>query len=186
MQNLFCPLPRYVVIQQKKYELNTDYRTALRILAAFEDAELADLEKQGIMLKLLYKTVPPDEAQAVRLAQLFLNCGEAQTETDDTPPLYSFTADAPLIYAALRKSHGVDVIAEEMHWYRFVALFCDISEDSFFARLLYLRRAAMEGKLTPEEKRLAIALKNYMRVPQSATPEETEFMRLYKMPQKEE
>lgn len=186
MQNLFCPLPRYVVVQNKRYALNTDYRTALRILAAFEDAELADLEKQGIMLQLLYKTVPPDETEAVRLALLFLNCGETQTQTEDMPPLYSFTVDAPLIYAALRKSHGVDVLAEEIHWYRFVALFCDISEDSFFARLLYLRRASREGTLTPEEKRVAAALKNYMHVPQSKTPEETEFMRLLQTPQKEE
>ncbi|MEG2435292.1 MAG: Gp15 family bacteriophage protein [Ruthenibacterium sp.] len=186
MQNLFCPLPRYVTVHRKKYNLNTDYRTALRILAAFEDAELADLEKQGIMLKLLYQNVPPDESEAVRLALLFLNCGETQTETDDTPPLYSFTADAPLIYAALRKSHGVDVLAEEMHWYRFVALFCDISEDSFFARLLYLRRAAREGRLTPDETRMAAALKRYMQVPQQKSAEETEFMRLLQTPQKEE
>lgn len=190
MQSLYRPLPQSVRIGERCYAIRTDYRVALRIFAAFEDEGLAQIEKQGIVLKLLYPEVPTDTDEALRLAFLFLRCGEAEEKQDEgenepQTRLYSFTKDAPLICAAIQKSHGVDILAENLHWYRFAALFSDVNENTFFARLVYLRRQRALGKLTREERESAAALGSYMDVPQprqnvdfGLDADSAEFMRL--------
>lgn len=170
MNPLYAPMPRSVLVDGKEYVLRWDAQTALRILAAFEDDALADVEKQGVMLRLLYPVTPPDLAEAARLAVRFLNCGD-KPEGADGPRLYSFSHDAAMIYAALRRSHGVDAAAP-MHWYQFAALFMDIGADTLFARVVYLRRQRQCGRLTAEERRALAALGETARLPQRATPEE--------------
>lgn len=170
MNPLFAPLPRSVLVHGEEYALRWDAQTALRILAAFEDDALADAEKQGVMLRLLYPVQPPDAAEAARLAVRFLNCGGAPAR-EDGPRLYSFSHDAALIYAALRRSHGLDP-AQPMHWYQFAALFFDIGADTLFARVVYLRRQQALGRLTADERRTLAALGETAALPQSETPEE--------------
>lgn len=182
MQNLFSRLPHTASIDGKTYALRTDWRTALRIFAAMQDDTLADFEKQGILLSLLYETVPQNIAEAMRIAALFLNCGKEDAPAESTPPLYDFAKDAPLIYAAMQKSHGIDVLHTDLHWWQFCALFCDIGEDTFFARILYLRRGMQTGTLPPAEKRAATLLHEYMALPQNRTvdAQADEFMKLLK------
>ncbi|MEG2931027.1 MAG: Gp15 family bacteriophage protein [Ruthenibacterium sp.] len=196
-----APLPKEVETGGKRYAINTDWRVALRIFTALEDETLAEFERQAVMLRLFYKrAIPPDASEAVRLAVKFLNCGTApdspnpseeydangaqipseqagktRARAKDEPfRLYSFVTDAPLIYAALRRTYGQDVLAGPMHWYRFVALFADMDGNTFFARLLHLRRGRLTGTLTPDERRVARALGHYMDVPtpHAAQPDE--------------
>lgn len=171
MNPLYAPLPRSVLICGVQYPIRWDAQTALRILAAFEDDALADAERQGIMLRLLYPEIPPDTGEAVRLAVRFLNCGDEVPADDGGPRLYSFSHDAALIYAALRRSHGVDA-AQPMHWYQFAALFFDIDADSLFARVVYLRRQQAQGRLTADERRALAALGDIAVLPQRQTAEE--------------
>lgn len=170
MNPLYAPLPRSAVIGGEEYSIRWDAQTALRILAAFEDDALADVEKQGVMLRLFYPVLPPDLSEAARLAVRFLNCGE-EPERADGPRLYSFSHDAALIYAALKRSHGVDGAAP-MHWYQFAALFMDIGADTLFARVVYLRRQRRMGKLTADERRALAALGETAALPERETPEE--------------
>lgn len=167
MQTLYAALPQAVETDGVRYAVNTDWRVALRMFAVLEDETLSELEQQAVLLRLFYKdTVPPDTGEALRLLVKFLHCG-AQPETGGAceAPLYSLSHDAPLIYAALRRTYGGDVLDGPMHWYRFAALFADLSADTFFARVLYLRRGRRRGTLTPDERRMAAALGRYMEIP---------------------
>lgn len=180
MNNLYAALPQAVCIEGKQYPLYTDYRVALRVLAAFEDPALTLLEQQGILLALLYGGAPPSNtALAVHLGVLFLNCGRPAPEQPAGfgPRLFSFTHDASLIYAAIQRSHGVDVLAQPMHWYRFAALFSDIGEDTFFARLVALRAARLAGTLTPQQRAACAQLGHWLALPDNAplTQEECAF-----------
>lgn len=170
MNPLFAPLPHSVRIGAREYPIRWDAHTALRILAAFEDDSLADLEKQAVMLSLFYPEVPPDLEKAARLAVRFLNCG-SDGPAESGPRLYSFSHDAPLIYSALRRSHGVDA-AQPMHWYTFAALFFDIGPDTMFMQIVALRQKRAAGTLTPEERRLFARLGAAAELPQHETPQE--------------
>ena len=54
MNILIDQLPEAVEIDGVEYSINTDYRTAILIMMAFEDEALTAQDKAIIMLRLLY------------------------------------------------------------------------------------------------------------------------------------
>ena len=85
--------PTSVEIGGREYALNTDYRIGLKCILAWEDQELTAREKTLVMLRLLYKEIPPDTQKACELAVYFLNCGE---EKEGGSPGFSCPADLQL------------------------------------------------------------------------------------------
>lgn len=157
MNILVDQLPTEVEIEGQEYEIDTDFRTALRIILAFEDNELAPVEKQVILLNNLFPIAPGDVSLAYQAGIRFLNMGdESQEEEDDSPRVYSFSKDANLIFAAFRQTHGIDLSnTEYMHWWKFMALFMDLGSDTAFCNLVGLRKRVKTGKATKEEKQAA-------------------------------
>ena len=180
-------LPTAVEIDGITYELDTDFRTCLTIIMAFEDLELTDYEKQMVMLDLLYKEIPEDIKEACRLAVKFLDCGEDPESKglhdDGAGRLYSFQQDAKYIYSAIKQSHSVDLeTIDYLHWWKFCYMFLDLREDCFFHRLVHLRRQKNLRKMTKEEKELYYRIQDIVDLPEVKTSEElkaaNEFMKL--------
>lgn len=187
MNILTGQLPEAVEIDGAAVRIETDFRVCLTVILAFEDQTLTDIEKQSVMLDLMYPEPPDNLMEAARLAVKFLNCGDDPqmdgTASDDgLGRLYSFEQDAKYIYSAIKQSHGVDLESVDyLHWWKFCYLFLDIQEDCFFNRLIHLRRQKKLGKLTREEKDLYIRIQSIVDLPESLTAEEQsladEFMR---------
>lgn len=136
----------------KVYRLNTDYRTCIRIIQAMEDVNLTEIEKQSILLRLLYQELPEDIPEAVRKGVLFLNCGEAK-ESCGGERVYSFRQDDRYIFAAVDKVlQGRLSKGESVHWWEFVSAFMEMPEDCVMSRIIYYRSRKNAGKLTKEEK----------------------------------
>ena len=153
MNVLLDKFPTKALIDGKVYELNTDFRSCLKIILAFEDEELFDDEKIEIMLLNLYgENIPDNIEEAIRKALYFLDCGETEDENKvgnrkNATRLYSFTKDAKYIYSAIKQTHGIDLEnIEYLHWWKFVYLFFD------------LRNRKKKGKLNKEERRIYIQL----------------------------
>lgn len=151
--------PTAVVVGGAEYTIDTDFRTAITIMEAFEDPELTWLDKQDVALALLYGDhIPEDLAAAFDMAVFFLDCGETHEgwdrgEDPRTDRLYSFQHDARYIYSAIQMTHGIDLAAVGyMHWWRFCYLFQDLREDCYFQRMVYLRSQRARGKLTKAER----------------------------------
>lgn len=175
-------LPVSVEVGGVEVPIHTDFRVALSIIRAFEDPELTWFEKQSVMLRQLYETLPEDIPAALEAAVRFLNgWKEPDLEPDDGPRTYSFEKDAPYIYSAVYQTHGIDLeTVEYMHWWKFCCLFFDLSEDCFFSRICYLRQKRNKGKLTKEEKAYCRSIRYILELPDITQPseEESEFMRL--------
>lgn len=186
MNILTDQLSTAVEIDGEIYELDTDFRTCLTIIMAFEDMELTNYEKQMVMLELLYKEIPENTREACRLAVKFLDCGEDPetkiSHDDGSGRLYSFNQDAKYIYSAIKQSHGVDLeTVDYLHWWKFSYMFLDLREDCFFNKLIHLRRQKNLGKLTKEEKELYYRIQDIVDIPEVSSVEEQrtadEFMR---------
>lgn len=178
--------PTRVKIDGQYYELNTDFRVGIKIMLAFEDAELSAFEKQLVMLRLLYKEIPPDTQKACEMAVKFLDCGEdkgTSGSSGDGTRHYSFSKDAKYIYSAIRQSHGIDLdTTPYLHWWKFCYMFMDLREDCMFSRILYYRQQRRRGKLTAEERAYCAQIADILDLPGDWSPEERdaadEFMRL--------
>ncbi len=104
-------LPTQVLIDGQLYDLNTDFKTAIRIIQDFEDEELTVYEKNYLMIGGFILSSPKIPDEAVRLALRFLDGGGNTGRRRENAPLrlYSFSKDANRIYAAFRQTHGIDL-----------------------------------------------------------------------------
>ena len=69
--------PESLKVNDGKYPIYTDFRTVLRYMEAVEDADetLADIER---CLRILYKIIPRDIAEAANQATWFVKCGKKE------------------------------------------------------------------------------------------------------------
>lgn len=170
---LIDQLPTSVRIEDQEFRLDTDFRTCLRVILAFEDPDLAGVEKQLVLLENLYPEVPDQLEEAVELGLWFLDGGEESRNSEEQKPfddekLYSFNKDASFIYSAFRKSHGIDLeTVEYLHWWKFLYLFMDLGEETFFIRLISLRKRIADGSATKDERKAAEKMEELLSVPQN-------------------
>lgn len=150
-------LPTKIKVHDKVYDINYDYRTAIRVLTAFEDDELTREEKFYIMVKNIYKEDIPDDdfIEACEKARRFIDCDDKfKNNKDSSARTYSFTKDADYIFTGINSSHHIDIDKEsDLHWWKFMNFFMDMSPDCVFGELIYYRKRKSEGKLTSEEKK---------------------------------
>jgi hypothetical protein len=175
MNILIDDLPTALVVEGRSYQIDTDYRAALRINLAVEDPEVAEYEKINILLDNVYLTIPRDAKAAIQAASVYLNGGiVSDNEEPHEPRLYSFSQDASLIFAAFRQTHGIDLQTATMHWWKFLALFADLGQDTTFCQLVGLRRRVKNGTASKEEQKSAREMGTMFEVPDidTRTPEE--------------
>jgi len=192
MNVLTDKFPTKTMIDGEIYEFNTDFRTCLNIILAYESKDLNEYEKPEVMLMLLYKEIPKNTEMARKKALLFLDCGEVEKSSSSSSSggssrVYSFTKDSKYIYSAIKQTHGIDLEnIEYFHWWKFVYLFLDLNKESFFSQMLYLRTQKQKNKLSKEEQELWIKLNDILELEQdnNYTEEEQEqidkFNKLFK------
>lgn len=184
MNILIDELPEAIEIGGEAYAIHSDFRTALRIMMAFEDNDLANIEKHLVLIENLYQDRPVERDLAFAAGVKFLNMGEESQDDDNGPRVYSFSKDANLIFAAFRQTHGIDLETAEMHWWKFLALFMDLGADTAFCNLVSLRKRVKTGKASKEERQAAREMGDVFFLPEPDTrtlaerEAEAEFMRL--------
>ncbi len=156
MNILAKSLPTKIQLGNDIYDINYDYRTVIRILIAFEDESLTYEDKIYVMLKNIYKKEIPNEymEEAIKKAIKFIDCGEDYRDVEKKQRIYSFKKDANYIFTGINSTHHIDIEKEhDLHWWKFMFFFMDMSTDCMFGELVYYRTRKAEGKLTKEEKK---------------------------------
>jgi len=127
-----------------------------------------------VMLENMYPKMPENVQTALEQAYKFLNGGQTPEVEEDIARLYSFSKDANFIFSAFRQTHGIDLETENMHWWKFLALFMDLGEKTAFCNLVVLRERVKSGKATKEECQVANEIGDLFDVPEpdTRTPEE--------------
>lgn len=181
MNVLIQKFPTKIRIDDVVYEINADFRNCLKIIMAFEDSELAEMDKYEILIRRLYKKMPHNFEKAVKEGVRFLDCGEEHKAVSSSEKrVYKFSKDGRYIYSAIKQTHQVDLEEIEfLHWWKFVFLFSDIKSDCAFSNMVYLRNKKNEGKLTKEERKIYVKSREILDINYDDTPseEEREFMR---------
>lgn len=163
MNILTQKLPTKIKVNDNIYDINYDYKTILNIILAFEDEDLFYEEQLYVLIHALYKQKIPecDLEEAVIKGIKFIDCGEESKDDKQIkkPRLYSFSKDGNYIFSGINQTHHTDIEEKEnLHWWKFMSFFMDMSTDCMFGELMYYRTRKQEGKLTEEEK------KNYRKI----------------------
>ena len=141
-------LPTTLSFGGREWAIETDFRQVLRILAAYEDPDLANEEKAQICLYNLYvdaEKIPPDQLQAAYdAATAFIDHGNKGD--NGGPRTMDWNQDAPLIFPAVNRVAGFEVRGVDyLHWWTFLGYFMEI-KDSVYATVLSLRQKRSRGK----------------------------------------
>lgn len=150
-------LPTKIKVNDNVYNINYDYKTIINIILAFEDKELTNNEQIYILLKSLYKDeiLQKDIVEAVKKGIKFIDGGIDVNANEEikVKRTYSFKKDGNYIFSGINQTHHINLSENEnMHWWVFLSLFMDMSDDCTFGELVYYRKRKNENKLTKEEK----------------------------------
>lgn len=142
-------LPLTVEVCGKEYEIRSDYRAVLDILAALSDASLDEQGRGLVVLDIFYpgfEEMPPEHYQeAIERCFWFVNCGEEDPQRKATK-LMDWEMDFPRIVSPINRVLGLEVRgAEYLHWYTFMAAYQEIG-DCTFAQIVKIRSQLAKGK----------------------------------------
>lgn len=143
-------LPRTLDVCGQRYDIRSDFRSVLRIIAAWGDDDLSDTEKVYVCLRQIYidfESIPQtDYAAAYEKAMWFINCGDDIKERNN-PKTVDWHKDEQLIFPAVNRAAGQEVrLAEYLHWWTFMGYFQNIDSESTYGYILMLRQKRAKGK----------------------------------------
>ena len=158
MNILTKQLPTKIKVNNNIYDINYDFRTVILTLQALEDPELTHFEKLNILVNNIYKDDIPyeDYEEACKQASKFIDLGKDNNGTNkkSNVRIFSFEKDANYIFTGINLTHNIDLEKEKnLHWWKFMAMFMDMSPECMFGELVYYKKRKAEGKLTKDEKK---------------------------------
>ena len=168
--------------------IRTDYRIGIQISQALADDELESYERVSIALSLLYGNGMPDAKTAYEGLKWFMRCGAEvkkmidadgdkveDTEDDENEiDYFSFDYDSSRLYSSFRRTYGIELDRERMHWFRFISMMADLGDCAFTQVIGYraMDTTGMDGKTKATYNKM----KRKFALPQPISEEEQEFM----------
>lgn len=153
------PAPVEVSIAGKMHPINWDFRAGIEF-DAIRDSDMPEERKFEKMLKLYYGDLNDlgNILEAVERLKWFYRCGEPDEEENEDKkakryvrktskePAYSLSQDTAYIYAAFLDQYGIDLATvRDLHWWKFMALFESLNEDTKMSKIMYYRKASISG-----------------------------------------
>lgn len=125
--------PQFVKVNDKKYKINTSFRTAIECNTIAEDKNITDLERG---LAIIYKLFgdeginnPDDYEKLLQLAQKYLLCGKEYDIENNEKQDMDYVEDMDYIEASFMSDFGIDLTSEDMDWWKFNKLINGLSNS---------------------------------------------------------
>jgi len=150
--------PEYIKIGDKKYKINTDYRTILKINKISCDNTIKDYERIVAIMYLFYgedMMNNPDFEKLVYAMYDFMKgrpssmkpIGDEKQEID-----MDYDYDMGLIIASMKSEYGIDITKEKIHWWSFFDYLNGLSTDCILNRVREIRSKDL-SKIKDKEER---------------------------------
>lgn len=174
-------LPITVEINNKEYEINSDFRTSILFELLMQDDSIGDEDKILLALQLYYPIVPTDINLAIEKMLWFYRCGKdikkskGNCKGKSVTQIYSFEHDDDYIYAAFMDQYGIDLQdIEYLHWWKFKAMFNSFKEDIKIVKIMEYRSIDLSKIKDKEQKAYYKRMKNLYKLPDNISNSEKE------------
>ena len=179
MNILIDLVPTTVNIDNKEYEINSDFRTSILFEMMMQDKNLSDEDKIFMALELYYPIIPPNIKEAINKMLWFYRCGKdilsskGNGKGNISTPIYSFEHDDDYIYSAFMDQYGIDLQdIEYLHWWKFKAMFKGLKEDNEIVRIMGYRSMDLSKIKDKEQKAYYKKMKELYKIPISKDEKE--------------
>lgn len=124
--------PKYVEVGNKKYKINTSYKTAIECNTIAEDENINDIERAlAVIYKLFGEEALEDvenREMLIKKAQKYLSCGQEFSGTNEERDM-DFIQDMPYIKASFMSDYNINLNDVDMHWWEFYELINGLSNS---------------------------------------------------------
>ena len=151
------------------YPVDARFRNIMRIMRVLDDEKKSPRQRLAYAYRFFYADKIPQE-NAWGIMQEFIN-GGTEPESDGEPPQMDFEFDADEIYSDFLREYNIDLLNDDIHWYRFLTLLGCLSSDSSLVRKIQLRFMDI-SKMKGKERMEAEQAKERVQIPQRMTIEE--------------
>lgn len=195
--------PEQVEVDGKLYKINSDFRTSIQFEILMQKKELTkkqeefanelcvldkEMDKETAELLAKYKDglelyypeeIPEDINKAINAMLWFYECGKENIDKKKAKKsgsgkrIYDYNYDADYIYAAFFEQYHIDLAEQELHWWKFSALFSALSEDCMISKIITYRVIDTKG-MEKEQKAFYNRMKRLYQLPEDISEEERE------------
>lgn len=172
-------VPTSVDINDKKYEINNDFRTSILFELLMQDKSIKDKDKFYIALELYYPIIPHDINLAIEQMLWFYRCGKdiiksgGNGKGKSANQIYSFEYDDDYIYAAFMDQYDIDLQdIDNLHWWKFKAMFKSLKEDNMIVKIMGYRSMDLSIIKDKEQKAYYKKMKELYKIPISQGEQE--------------
>lgn len=170
-------LPMTLEVNGKEYEIRTDFRAILDVLASQRDPDLDAQAKAVVLLKIMFPKwyeIPRDGLEeAVNKAIEFIDCGVEADKDKQKPQLVDWEQDAPMIVSAVNRVAHTEVRQlEYLHWWTFFSYYMEIGEGLFSQVVSIRSKKAKHKKLEKYEQEFYRENKKLVDIKKPLTEEE--------------
>lgn len=166
------------------YDIRTDFRVVVGIMAALEDAELTDDEKAETALRLFYPELDsiPQELYQEAMDECLHFVSYSDTGQDKkVPKLVDWDRDIKFIVAPVNRilgfesravAYDFDSNSGGLHWHTFLSAYMEIG-DCLFSQIVAIRSKKAKGKpLDKADREFYRQNKDIIDLPQNISEEE--------------
>lgn len=194
--------PEAVEVDGENYKINADFRTSIRFEILMQEKELtqeqqafadklcmldAEMDRETAQLlakykdglELYYQEIPENINEAINKMLWFYECGKENIDkkkpkkSGSKKKIYDYNHDADYIYAAFYEQYGIDLAEQELHWWKFSALFSALSDDCMISKIITYRVIDTKG-MEKEQKAFYNRMKRLYELPKDISEEEQE------------
>lgn len=158
----FLNNPEYVVVDNQKTKINTDFRVAMKCQSIATDSSINEIEKTLAIVYLLFgkEALDGNIEEYVEKAVKFLSCGKEFVEQDIDEPYFDYEQDWGYIKASFMSAYGIDLDKEKIHLWTFYDLLNGLPKDCKLNEVISIRVEPLEGKKGKEREALINAKKS--------------------------
>ena len=133
---LYEPLPKYIIVNRRKYRLNLDFRNVLKMLDVLENEDILLNVRDYVALKCVMRRVPKDVHKAMLLVKILLF---GDVKSTGGKRVTSFEQDADMIRAAFWQEYGINLYRDKLHWFEFTALLYNMPDGNKYSEVIGIR-----------------------------------------------
>lgn len=179
MNLLIDLVPKTITIDNKEYEINSDFRTSILFELLMQDKSIKDNDKIYLALELYYPNIPDDINSAIEKMLWFYICGKdlitskRKGKGKSDIKIYSFEYDDDYIYAAFMDQYGIDLQdIKYLHWWKFKAMFKSLKEDTEIVKIMRYRSMDLSKIKDKNEKAYYKKMQGLYKIPISKDEQE--------------
>ena len=123
--------PTYVIVDNERYDINTDFRVAIECNEIAQDETIRDYERALAIIYKLFGDKGLDSNNCEELLEKglkFLSCGREVERSDEEPDM-DLSEDMCYIEASFMSDYGIWLPDIKMHWWKFITLLNGLSNS---------------------------------------------------------